>query len=174
LVNEIESRFGGTQKQIYKAIGILAFHENQLQSNEVSAQLEILADHLNLNCYEKSHLESEFSLFKEIVKEEESKLNKKLKLHEIFVIISLPSRREFFPSLYRLYSKAVTIPVTTAGCERSFSTLKRIKSYLRSKMTEDRLNDLAIISIENDFNIDIEDVIDTFAYKHSRKIEFNY
>jgi hypothetical protein len=41
-------------------------------------------------------------------------------------------------------------------------------------MTEDGFNDLAMISIEIDLNIEIESVIDTFAYKHSRKIKFNY
>ncbi len=30
----------------------------------------------------------------------------------------------------------------------SFSSLKRIKNYLRSVMTEDKLNDLAVLSID--------------------------
>ena len=42
----------------------------------------------------------------------------------------------------------MTIGVNTAHCEGSFSTLKRIKSYLRSTMCEQRLTDLAILSIE--------------------------
>ena len=37
----------------------------------------------------------------------------------------------------------VTLPVTTATGERSFSALKYFKNYLRSKMGEERLNGLA-------------------------------
>ena len=43
----------------------------------------------------------------------------------------------------------MTSPVTVASGERSFSRLKLIKSFIRSSMTDDRLNSLATISIEN-------------------------
>jgi hAT family C-terminal dimerisation region len=41
----------------------------------------------------------------------------------------------------------VTLPVTTATGERSFSALKYLKNYLRSKMGEERLNGLAHMCI---------------------------
>ena len=59
----------------------------------------------------------------------------------------------------------MTIAVSTAHCERSFSALKRIKSYLRSTMVEDRLADLAILSIEREISgsLVLDDVITEFA-----------
>ena len=42
----------------------------------------------------------------------------------------------------------ITMAVTNCSAERSFSGLKRVKNYLRSKMTENRLNSLAILCIE--------------------------
>ena len=42
-----------------------------------------------------------------------------------------------------------TLPVTVFTAERSFSKLKLIKSYLRSSIAQDRLDSLALISIEN-------------------------
>jgi len=43
----------------------------------------------------------------------------------------------------------LTIPVTVASAERSFSKLKLIKTYLRSKMSQDRLRHFALLSIEH-------------------------
>nr|XP_047123034.1 zinc finger MYM-type protein 1-like [Hydra vulgaris] len=44
----------------------------------------------------------------------------------------------------------LTIPVTVASGERSFSKLKLIKTYLRNTMLQDRLNSLSMLSIEQD------------------------
>nr|CAH7764012.1 unnamed protein product [Callosobruchus chinensis] len=43
------------------------------------------------------------------------------------------------PELYKLLSLVLSIPVTSASVEKSFSALKRIKTYNRSKMTQGRL-----------------------------------
>ena len=75
------------------------------------------------------------------------------------VIKSVYPLRQAFPTLLKL---ALTICVTSAQCERCFSALKRIKTYLRSTMTEQRL---AILSIERDMSqkLKIDDIIDKFA-----------
>jgi len=49
--------------------------------------------------------------------------------------------------LLKLY---FTIPVTTATAERSFSSLRRLKTYLRSTMTQTRLNNLFILYIHTE------------------------
>jgi hypothetical protein len=56
----------------------------------------------------------------------------------------------------------LTIPVTVASAERSFSKLKLLKSYKRSTMTQERLNGLATIALENDVleKIKYEDIIE--------------
>ena len=45
----------------------------------------------------------------------------------------------------------LTIPVSVASAERSFSKLKLKKSYLRSTISQQRLNGLVLLSIEKDF-----------------------
>ena len=54
-----------------------------------------------------------------------------------------------FPQLCKLLLLFLTIPVTVASAERSFSKLKIIKWYLRSSMAQERLDGLTLISIEN-------------------------
>ena len=47
-------------------------------------------------------------------------------------------------------------PLLGASGERSFSKLKLIKTYLRSTMTQERLSDLAILSIEKKLLYEVE------------------
>jgi len=59
----------------------------------------------------------------------------------------------------------LTIHVTVASLEQNFSKLKLLKSYLRSTMTQERLNDLAMIAFESDMleKIDYESIIENFV-----------
>ena len=53
-----------------------------------------------------------------------------------------------YPTLVRVYSIALAIPITSCSAERSFSTLKRVKTRLRSSVLQDRLEGLMLMSIE--------------------------
>lgn len=53
--------------------------------------------------------------------------------------------RELLPELTKLIKLVLTVPVTSCTSERSFSTLRRIKTYLRSPMGQARLNHVAIL-----------------------------
>ena len=63
----------------------------------------------------------------------------------------------------------LTITVSTASCERSFSKLKLIKMYQRPAMSQERLSNLAILSIEGDFIVDLNTVIEKFAQIKTRQ-----
>lgn len=67
----------------------------------------------------------------------------------------------------------LTMPVTVASAERSFSKLKLIKNYLRSTMSQERLTNLATISIEEAIldHIDIHEIIKDFANRKARRVE---
>ncbi|XP_067623242.1 52 kDa repressor of the inhibitor of the protein kinase-like [Eurosta solidaginis] len=67
-----------------------------------------------------------------------------------------------FPNVHQLLRIMAALPVTTATNERSFSTLRRLKSYLRSTMKEDRLNGLASLNIHRNVNVDINSVLTEF------------
>ena len=54
-----------------------------------------------------------------------------------------------FPNIRKMLIHAMVLPVTSCEAERSFSALRRIKSYLRTTMKQDRLNGLALLNIHN-------------------------
>ena len=66
------------------------------------------------------------------------------------------SLEEFFFFLIYSYLKsclclllvAVTLPVTSASCERSFSKTKLLKKFSRNSMTSERLGNVDLLSVE--------------------------
>ena len=62
----------------------------------------------------------------------------------------LTESRDIFKEAYKLRCLIVTLPSTSVSTERSFSCLKRIKTYQRNAMTEDRFSNLAKLSIEKE------------------------
>jgi hypothetical protein len=54
---------------------------------------------------------------------------------------------QIFSETFKLIRVIPTIPMKSAKAERSFSTLKRIKTFLRNSMAEARLTVLAMLSI---------------------------
>ncbi|XP_006812758.1 52 kDa repressor of the inhibitor of the protein kinase-like [Saccoglossus kowalevskii] len=67
-------------------------------------------------------------------------------------------------------TETATIPVTSCECERSFSALRRLNTYNRSCMGQERLTSLALLHIHYDKEIDIDCVVDTFAKLHPRRM----
>ena len=80
--------------------------------------------------------------------------------------IELLPLKQAFPKVMSLLLVALTIPVSSTTCERTFSKMKLIKTKTRNSMSDNRLSDLCVLAIERDFDIDLEKVIDRFAEKH--------
>lgn len=76
------------------------------------------------------------------------------------------------PNTIIAYGILLTIPISVATAQRSFSKLQIVKNYLRNRMLQNKLSDLAIISIEKDVvnMIDFTDIIEEFARSKAKKI----
>jgi hypothetical protein len=73
-------------------------------------------------------------------------------------ITALAEYDNFVPNIRTLLQLMATLPFATATAERSFSTLRRLKNYLRSTMGEERLNGLAFFCIP------------TFGFYHEQSV----
>lgn len=76
----------------------------------------------------------------------------------------LKSRRDrrLFPEVEKLVSLLLTLPATNAVSERSFSVLRRLKTYLRSTMSQPRLNSLMLTHIHKDIKISTHDILSLY------------
>ena len=66
-------------------------------------------------------------------------------------VVELGPAQRLHAQLVRLLTLYRVMPVTSATAERSFSTLRRVKTYLRSTMTQKRLNSVLVLHAHQDY-----------------------
>jgi hypothetical protein len=88
-------------------------------------------------------------------------------LSTVLKVVKISRLQSVFPVLSIALKIAVTLPVASSTPERTFSKLTIIKNKLRSTMCESRLENLMLLSCENDIKFDTDTVINTFANNSS-------
>ena len=62
-----------------------------------------------------------------------------------------PEVRGLFDQVETLVRLLMVVPISSAEAERSFSGLRRLKTWLRSTMTQKRLNGIAVCHIHQEW-----------------------
>lgn len=176
IINDIKARFTEETLSLY-SLGIFMPQVSISQSLEnFEAQLHII--------WKQFGIVEEIS--KRIVNEEDFIIklkgelqwwrqqwkDKKSKIPNSALDTLIKCDKEIFPVINILLTIMTTLPVSVASAERSFSSLRRIKTWMRCRMSEDRLSDLAVIHAHKEENIDIDTVINRLAMKKNRKLDF--
>ncbi|XP_026806322.1 uncharacterized protein LOC113549289 [Rhopalosiphum maidis] len=82
-----------------------------------------------------------------------------------------------FLQLEEVYRRILVIPISSATAERSFSTMRRIKTYNRSTMAGKRLYNLALLSIEREKSEALiqnpYEILNEFASDKLRRLNFS-
>ena len=79
--------------------------------------------------------------------------------------------KQTYPNLFKLLQVALSISISSATRERSFSSMRRINNWLRSSIAQDRFTFLSILNIERDITnkVNVDDILNKFVEK-DRKI----
>ena len=85
--------------------------------------------------------------------------------------VLLVEDKDTYPNIFVALKILGTVSINTCECERSISLLRGLKTYLRSTMTKERMNGLALLYIHRDVKIHRVDLINKFARKHPRRME---
>ncbi|KAL6579336.1 hypothetical protein OROMI_009552 [Orobanche minor] len=82
-------------------------------------------------------------------------------------------KAQYYHLIDRLIRLVLTLPVSTATTERSFSAMKLVKTDLRNKMEDEYLADCLMVYIEREFaaGIDTNLIIDEFYSKKHRRVQ---
>jgi len=79
-------------------------------------------------------------------------------------------KKATFPNVFKLLQVAFTIPVSSATCERSFSSMRRLKNWLRTSMEQQRFTNLSILNIERDIvnKINSSEILEKYSTKNRK------
>lgn len=163
MIGEMKRRFDGDNILMLKAMQ--AF----LPSSEVFLRIQTLAPFLLHYQIDTDGLENEVSVVRQFLREKIDKKEVTLMHHVYNELEVVP---EAFPILLASFKHALTIGVSSATAERSFSALRRLKTYLRSTMGQDRLTNLALLYIERDISAQfwspdaMEEIVKDFGHTH--------
>ena len=77
-------------------------------------------------------------------------------------------------NVIRLLQVYLLAPMSAATAERSFSTQRRIKNYLRNNMTEKRYNNVLVLNMhkERTDEIDLAEIAKVFSRRNDRRMRF--
>ena len=164
MTNELKSRFVSKKPELL-ACGTFLPKSQDFMSYEVMAPLAEKYQCLGINC---ELLKGQVTVAKAMLSRSGASLS-----HPEDVLQLLMSMQTAFPDLVLFGQLVLTIPVSSANAERSFSALKRVKTYLRSSMAEQRLNSLCLLGIERELSAkvmeDVTPVVDHFAKMKNRR-----
>ena len=82
-----------------------------------------------------------------------------------------PAEKELIHEVIIMAKLLLVMPATNSTSERSFSCMRHVKSYLRSSMTQERLNNLMILHVHKEYSdeLNLHDVANEFVSVNERR-----
>ena len=146
------NQYSGNTVSIPKEIDI---YENEIELQRLSIQLKMLPD-----------------LVKTYNEQTQNNICQVTSLRSLCdIMTTVTSSRNLLSEVYKLLHICCTIPVTSATAERTFSALRRLKTFLRTTMTQMRLNHVAILHTHKEMTdeIDLDSIEREFVSANDRR-----
>ncbi|KAF0706609.1 zinc finger MYM-type protein 1-like, partial [Aphis craccivora] len=153
IINDMKTRFSAESLKMAKSIDTfldLQYEEDSYFVNHYKFLLEI----------EEDDFKCELRVAKKVYENQKVDNSKTLN-EQLKAVIEYDT----YPNIYKLMNVALAMPISSATCERSFSTMRRINNYLRSNMEQDRFTNL---KRELSNKIENEQILNKFSEKERR------
>ena len=154
VVSELQSRFESNEQEVLCALGEIVFSR--------SPRINSIQTVSNFYGVDSEMLSSEKAIFENYDPCQRQNAAVMVKtMHQ-------NGLHDILPVQNRVTSIPATIPATSCSAERSFSALRRIKTFLRSTIGQYRLSSIAVINIERKYanktmQDDVQRIIDIFG-----------
>lgn len=155
----LNSRFNTDSSRFYKSLEAFAIG---YKSNDIQCVIDFYQDD-----FDKDKLLTDRDMFLHLVK------NKGMEVNNVRAVVDFLRTNElgkYLPEYNKLIQLILTIPGSSCTNKRSFSVLRRLKDYLRSTMSQDRLNSIAILhTFSDEAELDYEKLMDEFISRNSKR-----
>ena len=159
IVNVINDRFDQPAFELFSQVEQLFL--KSFKKQDVTDELKMVEKHFK-NDYDEESLMAELQLLPTIFEE-----CPPINLEDVVKVIKsfAPEKRKLIQNVVTVMKIILTSGATSATLERSFSMLRRIKTWLRSRMSQKRPNSLSIMYDNKDLldNLSLIDVANEFV-----------
>ena len=130
-------------------------------SDEIEEMKKFFGDDVDV-----TSLSTELEVLKSICKK-----NKPSHTLEIIEVLKQCDNWLIIPSVVKIVKLLLVVAPTTATAERSFSMMRRVKTWLQATMKQKRFNSLAILTSHKDItdDIDLTEVANIFVSGHDQR-----
>ena len=174
VTNELKRRFQQKRRLLVAAViekTMLAAAGGSLE--QVPDDFQIYKNDLDL-----ARLQIQLQMLPDLIRTRNMKLSNDIPIRKVTnvrtlceVMNEVPMSKGMFSEVLRLIKIFYTIPVTTATAERTISALRRLKTYLRATMSQQRLNHTMLLYVHKDRTdkIDIVNIARSFIKENDRR-----
>ena len=158
IVRAIEDRFAQPGYKVYQDLEslLLKVANKANYSDELSRVVSIYGSDIN-----EANLQTQLQILGSTVKD---KVSNVFDMKEYFQHLQA-AERELLSEVKTVLQLILVMPATNAASERSFSAMRRVKSYLRSTMTQERLNHMMVLHVHKDMtdSLNLQQVANDFV-----------
>ena len=131
---------------------VVSFYKDDFNSTELTTQLKLLETHF-------SEQNSTSVTFEDCLK---------------YLRSLSGAQRSFYTEVCVLVRLILVMPATNAVSERSFSSMRRLKSYLRSTMNQSRLNHVMILHLNKEKvdSLDLDVIRNEFVEGNEHRLRY--
>ena len=105
--------------------------------------------------FDFAKLKSQLGVLVDVIREALPEVKKVTSIRTICKAMTRHAYQTMLSEVHKLLRLFLTVPITTATSERAFSTLRRLLTYLRSTMTEQRLNNCMLLHVHKSLTYDL-------------------
>ncbi|CAF0831184.1 unnamed protein product, partial [Brachionus calyciflorus] len=145
LINQLKERFSDDLEPISFIYDILLDEKLKVNRDLLEAKLDIYRDIIDFQ-----NVLCEIQVWKNYIKNQPEFINEDSCIQKLKDFFGKNNLKNLFPNINKLFQIYLTIPVSSATPERTFSCLKRIKTWLRNSIGQERVSNLAVLNIEKE------------------------
>ena len=153
IVGCIDDRFNQPGYRIYHSLESLL--SKACKQEDLDSDLDVVCDFYG-DDFDKELLKTQLQTlgvhYQQVLGQTGEGTSPTLSIFDIksYLLSLSPGQLSLLSQVKRLAQLVLVMPATNASSERSFSALRRVKNYLRTTMTQERLNYLMLLHVNKD------------------------